>query len=160
MKHLLLTIAMLYGQLSYCQNWTYKSNKDPITLIVGHTADTKSLKPLKFNFPYGINYMYMRLHYTGYQTNSVALFLNSGQINSTEKNRLPIRFYVKDSTYVRDYEYSFPTDGSSDYIFIENADNLIYRLKESKKIVCELEFYHNGTQTFEFNVSGLKWEYY
>jgi hypothetical protein len=59
----------------------------------------------------------------------------------------------------RKYSYGLPSDGSSDVIFIENSKLLLSKLKTSKKMLIEAEFYNNGNKIIEFDVKGFEWKH-
>jgi hypothetical protein len=51
-----------------------------------------------------------------------------------------------------------PSDGSADTLFIQNYDRFANKLKKSKSLVIEAEFFQAGLHQIEFNVSGLNWQ--
>ena len=50
-------------------------------------------------------------------------------------------------------------DGSRDMLYIHPANNLIARLKRTKRITIEANFLNDGLQQMTFNVQGLKWDH-
>ncbi len=49
------------------------------------------------------------------------------------------------------------SDYSSDIIFLDSTSKLISKLKSSKKMVIEVEFYNEGNRQIEFDVQGFEW---
>ena len=43
-------------------------------------------------------------------------------------------------------------------IFINSTKAIISKLKTSKKIIIEAEFFNEGNRQMEFDVTGFKWE--
>lgn len=54
-------------------------------------------------------------------------------------------------------EANEPSDYSSDFIFLGSTSKLVSKLKTSKKMILEVEFYDEGARQIEFNVEGLEW---
>jgi hypothetical protein len=50
------------------------------------------------------------------------------------------------------------SDGRSNLVFLSNPRAFLSKLKSSKKLVVEAEFFQNGNQQLVFDTSGLKWE--
>ncbi len=49
--------------------------------------------------------------------------------------------------------------GSPNYIFLESAKKFISKLKKSKQVIIEIEFFQNGEKQIKFNTDGLKWSH-
>ncbi|HXB10971.1 MAG TPA: hypothetical protein VNZ45_03215, partial [Bacteroidia bacterium] len=59
------------------------------------------------------------------------------------------------------WSFFFPEDGRKDYIgcTLSQANRLIERIKKTKKLLIEAEFYKEGTYILEFNTAGLNWSH-
>lgn len=49
------------------------------------------------------------------------------------------------------------SDYSSDIIFLNSTSKIISKLKTSKKMIIEVEFYNEGSRQIQFDVEGFEW---
>ena len=49
------------------------------------------------------------------------------------------------------------SSGKVDTIFVEDEAPFLEALRQSKKLIVEMEFYQEGSKQFVFNTAGLKW---
>jgi hypothetical protein len=116
-----------------------------------YSATAAASESLNLGFPYGgINYPSIILQ-SRRGENNVLLAVDKGHILDRS---VKIRF---DDGKMQTFEGSSPSDGDSKYLFIEPASTIIMKLKKANRVIIEAEFYDNGIQQMEFNVSGLKW---
>lgn len=87
------------------------------------------------------------------------LAISPGQFDANEyagNNHVTARF---DGGSPRRYIVTEPSDGSSDYIFIQKKSDFISRCKKAKSIKIEAPFYQEGSAVFEFTVTKpLVWK--
>ena len=84
------------------------------------------------------------------------LIVSKGQFNSgINGQNIKARF---DEGEVELYSCSRPESGSSGSLFINSESKFINKLKAAKKLVLEAEFYDNGNEIMEYNVSNLQWK--
>lgn len=89
---------------------------------------------------------------------SVFYFITQGQIVSIDViQRRPIRVRF-DNEQPMVFSVIPPSDSSPNVMFILPAKKMIEKIKKSKKMVIEVEFYNEGLRQIEFNTAGLKWD--
>ena len=90
--------------------------------------------------------------------NEVMLQVDKGQFmpNIADERMIKVKF---DDGQPNEYSYNEASDGSSNIIFIESCQSLIKKLKTSKKLMIEAEFYEEGRKVIEFDVSGFEWKH-
>jgi len=49
-------------------------------------------------------------------------------------------------------------NGSSDVIFVQGESNFVAKIKKSKQLIIESQFYNTGGKQFQFDVTDLKWD--
>jgi hypothetical protein len=137
--------------------WRYTETEDAMTSKTTTTATVGAKDELMFDFPYNGGSIAQILLRNKNGRNDVMLIVSKGQFNSSiNDNYVKIRF---DDTPAKTYSYGRPSDGSSDTIFLNSTAELIAKMKTSKKVIIEAEFFQEGLKQMEFNVSGLKWDF-
>ena len=137
-------------------NWTYSSDTDKMTSKVVYYAETPAKDGLKLKFPYEGSTGYLSLVNRSGKPN-VVIGVSKGQIlaaNAIDGGHILVRF---DEDPAEKYSVVGASDGSTETVFINNEDKFLKRLKTSKKLLVEIEFYDNGSQQMEFNTSNLVW---
>jgi len=83
--------------------------------------------------------------------------LTKGQLHHSydEDGHIKVRF---DDEKPENYYCNEPSDGSSNTYFIKAKTKFLNKLKKSKKVYIETEFYTNGLKVMEFNTAGLEWK--
>ncbi|GAB3012820.1 SHOCT domain-containing protein [Spirosoma pulveris] len=136
-------------------SWSYYSDTDKMGSKY-HIASIDAKEPLEFDFPYnGGSIASFTVRKKKGETD-IYLKVSKGQFisNSAEDGSARIRF---DDGKPVTYSTSGAADYSSDIIFFNATSSLISKLKKSKKMVIEVEFYSEGTRQIEFNTAGFKW---
>ena len=89
----------------------------------------------------------------------VCLQVETGQFFGSEyygTDHINVKF---DDGAVRKYKFNESSNGSSDVIFIDKAQDFISHLKKAKVILIEAPFYNEGVQRFTFYVDfPLIWD--
>jgi hypothetical protein len=62
-----------------------------------------------------------------------------------------------DAGAIESFNCSNPSDGSADVLFITPQANFIQKLRKSKKLIIEAEFYSHGRKQMTLLPSGLNW---
>lgn len=136
-------------------DWKYYEEEDKMTSKKIVSATVSAAEMLHFDFPYSGG---SKAKFTIRKQNGridIYLRVSQGQFNSSfSGGNLKIRF---DQNPLKVYSFSGASDGSSDIIFINSAKDIISRIKSSKKMLIEVEFYNEGLRQIEFNVEGLEW---
>lgn len=155
-SHDSLKVSKVDSVMDAIRVWQYKDQTDKLTGTTTHSALVVAKEFLDLKFPYNVknNMVLLSLREKRGKT-SVQLNVGSGQFNGGD-DPIKVRF---DSSKVESYEIGKPDDGSSDALFIENNKKFIKELKNAHTLIIEAEFFENGNQIMEFNVSHLKWDY-
>jgi hypothetical protein len=134
-------------------NWDYSEDEDKMTSKKNYFASVDAPELLQMSFPYngGVVASLLVQHRRG--ENNVLLKVSKGQI---QDNDIRIRF---DDGRAESFNTTSPSDGDTEYAFIEPASRIIAKLKKAKHIVLEAQFFNNGVKQIEFNVEGFKWNH-
>ncbi|MDR1671535.1 MAG: hypothetical protein LBR57_03350 [Alistipes sp.] len=138
-------------------SWKYESQINEMDDSATYHARVKADETLEFDFPYnGGTDVYIALwHQSG--KNIATLRISKGQfMGSLLDGKITVRF---DSSPAQTYHYSDPTDGSTEIIFIDDADKFIENLKSAKRTTVQCTFFNEGTRTIHFNTDQLEWEH-
>lgn len=138
-------------------SWEYgETNNDKMDNSSVHYGIIKSINKVEFGFPYegGSTLSIVLLKRKG--VSKVLLQIDKGQFMSSYNNENTIRIKF-DKEKPRNYRFSNESTGDTKTIFLNNSYSIIEKLKKSKNVIIEVEFYSEGTNQFEFNVEKLKW---
>ena len=143
------------------QNWEYgESDKDKLDNTTYKYSSCSSKNKVELKFPYSGGSTVEIFLRNGFKKNGneVILEVDKGQFMSSYDGNKKIRMKFDENPPT---EYSFLNEGTgqSTTIFLDHSNSIIEKLKKSKKLIIEVEFYNNGTSQFEFDVDGLKWDY-
>ncbi|MVN90445.1 hypothetical protein [Mucilaginibacter aquatilis] len=135
--------------------WTYKEEEDKMTSKKKYFADIEANNELNFDFPYdGGSTGSIMIRKKNGETD-VMLSISKGQFNTgVDGTSITVRF---DDDKPVTFECSEASDNSSDLLFINNTKKFISRLKKSKKMNVQAEFYESGLQIMEFTTAGFVW---
>lgn len=141
------------------KNWFYKSTTNKMTDVITNTATTTSTNLVDFDYPYngGVRFSFCLRKNTKTKEIDIMLIGDNCQFmpNLNDEKTVKIRFDNKD---LYEVGYSESSSGSSNVIFLNNVYKIIAKLKASKKIMIEAEFYNDGKKIIEFDVFNLKWD--
>ena len=135
--------------------WEYSEEVDKMTSKKIKFASIIANNLLQFDFPYdggSLASIFLRK-----KDNKTDIFLtvSKGQFHGgINGGYFRARF---DDAPPKKYSFSEPSDGSSDMIFLSPENEIISKMKKSKKLIIEVEFYDNGSKQIEFDVDGLQW---
>ncbi|CAN5668013.1 hypothetical protein BH09BAC4_BH09BAC4_51200 [soil metagenome] len=135
--------------------WTYENKSDKIGGTVSRASVT-SPDSLKFGFPYEAGSTATLTIRKRDDNTTLFLRVSNGQFNrSFQGGNARIRF---DSEPAATYTFSAAANGSANVIFFDDVQKLIRKIKASKKMVIDVEFYAQGTRQIEFKTAGLTWK--
>ncbi len=138
-------------------NWNYTESVDEMEGTKWFFAQTESINKINFEFPYeGGSYGTLGIRKKNGKTD-VFLKISKGQFMpsySGDKN-LTIKLDEGKSFTA---SYSSPTDGSSDFIFIEGSKVLVNKIKSSKSLKLKVDFYQQSGEILNFKTDGLIWK--
>jgi hypothetical protein len=138
-------------------DWRVVERTDAMTDATIKTACTTSSNQVHLDAPYGARSAQLCIRQHPEFGRDVYLSLNgSGQIlcHSYSDCTIPVRF---DEGAVQRFTGNEPSDNSSETVFFANDARFITAARSSSRIRVQLEFYQNGSQTFDFPARGLVW---
>lgn len=137
--------------------WSYSDKADKMNGTV-YVAELTANNLLEFDFPHnGRSSANFTIRKKNGQTD-VFLEVSKGQFmaNVVDGGMVRIKFDNKNPVT---YSILSPSDGSTEYILFNSTSSLIRKVKKSKRMIIESEFYQSGLKQMEFNVAGLKWNH-
>ena len=136
--------------------WTFQEDVDKMTSKTVKYASIDANEELEFKFPYDGGSVASLTIRKKDGANDIYLSVTKGQFNATyDGGQVRIKF---DDEQPKKFSFTPPSDSSSDVIFINSTKTIISKLKTSKKIIIEAEFFNEGNRQMEFDVAGFKWE--
>lgn len=138
-------------------DWVVQESVDAMTdQPVRHSCATSSNK-VSLDFPYGLRGARLCIRKHPKFGQDVFLSLDgSGQIlcASYDGCTIPVRF---DDGKVEQFSAAGPSDNSSETVFLSNDSRFIASARKAQRVRVQVEFYQNGTFTFDFPARGLEW---
>lgn len=148
--------SSLDSSLTNLQSWQYSEFEDKMTSGIQYYAQVEAKDLLHFDSPYEGGSTASMIIRNKNGINKIYVKISEGQFNLNSSSiRWRIRF---DEAQPEKHLVIRANDGSSNIVFI-NYDLLINKLRSSKGMILEAEFYQEGLRLIEFNTSGLKWEH-
>ena len=137
--------------------WTYENRVEAEGEPITHRASVTSPTRLEFGFPY-TGGSTVRLSIREREGDAlVSLHIKNGVFNrSFEGGNVQIRF---DNGPPITYPYAAAENGSATVIFLDRTGAIIRKLKSSRSVVTNLDFYNQGNRQFTFNTANLRWPY-
>ena len=127
-------------------------SKKPVRLAIIET-----INEFEFGFPYQgaqRGRLFLRVHPR--YGRDVFLVIRRGQfLCRPDDCRVMVRF---DDSPGQRFNAAEPANFDSTTLFIRDYDKFLGGLSKAKKLYIEVAFYQEGSRTFEFDVSGLKWQ--
>lgn len=138
-------------------NWQYDNSEDEMRGETSYFASNESINTVELQFPYqGGTKLNILLRDNAKHGKDIMFIVNKGQIFCGYQDcHVNIKF---DDGEVQRYETSEAEAGSSEVLFLtNNISGFVKKLKSSKTIMVEVNFYNHGAEQFKFDVSGLEW---
>lgn len=136
--------------------WQFQEDIDKMTSKTVKYASIDANEELEFKFPYNGGSVASLTVRKKDGSNDIYLSVSKGQFNGTyDGGQVRIKF---DDDQPKNFSFTAPSDSSTDLIFINSTKTIISKLKTTKKIIIEAEFFNEGNRQMEFDVSGFKWE--
>ncbi len=133
--------------------WSLQTKQDEIDDSKSYWYSLQSDNYANFDFPYeGDSYLTITVRWMKKYGYDVLLEITDGQMVGDEyngTNYVRVRF---DGGKVQKFYYNEPNDGSSNLVFLRNAQKFIEKCKNAKDIIIEQEFYQEGVHQFKFHV--------
>ena len=138
-------------------NWQYYNDKDEMRGTESRYAQLDGSNTTNLDFPYGEQRGRMTVRKSAQFGFDILVGVESGQImcNSFSRSYINVKF---DDGPIQRYGCNEASDGTSNMVFVEGAKGFLGKLKNSKKVIVEAEFFQNGMQQLAFDTANLKWE--
>jgi len=136
--------------------WVYSEYQDDMGRGTARIAKLVSSNTVHFGFPYkGETHATLRLRRSPNSEQAIMLTVERGQFLSTHtKDFVTVRF---DDGELQKFTIGGPEDSTTNLRFIHDNGTFINQLRGAKSLKIEADFYQEGSQVFEFDVSGLNW---
>jgi hypothetical protein len=136
--------------------WSYTTSEDKMRNATTQHASITSINALNFEFPYnGGSTTDLTLRKSPKFGNDAIITISKGQFSCASDCTISVKF---DNGKIEKYSATEPSDGTSNMLFITPYSKFVTKLKKAKHLVVEAEFYNEGVQQIEFEVSGLTWK--
>lgn len=136
--------------------WEYSSGVDEMSDIKIETAKTRSVNPLSFRPPYGgPQRAALVLRRKSEKLDAVIIAIERGQFVCGASCVIEVRF--DDGEPVR-LDASPPSDGSTEMLFVSDAQLFLRRLRGKSRLRIGATFHLEGRRVLEFVTSGLAWK--
>jgi len=136
--------------------WQYRESPDEMGRGTIKQAIVCSLNEVQFDFPYlGAQRAMLHLRIHPKYGKDVILTIKKGQFLCGLRGcQVAVRF---DNGKAQNFTAVGPADHNTTSIFIRGYDRFLAGARKAKKVYIEAQFYQQGSQVFEFDISGLKW---
>ena len=138
-------------------DWKVTERTDAMTDQTIKTACATSSNRVYLDSPYGPRGAQLCVRQHPEFGRDIYLSLDgSGQIlcRSYDGCTVQVRF---DDGDVQAFSANGPSDNSTETVFFANESRFITSAKAASRVRVQLEFYQNGSQTFDFPAKGLEW---
>lgn len=127
------------------KTWTYSSDTDKMSGKTTEFAYTTSINTEELNIPYeGGTTMDITIRNHPRMGTDAYISVNQGLFNHVyNENSITVKF---DNEAPKKYSVTEPSDNSYDMFFLQNPKKFISKLKKSKKVIIEVEFYNDGNR--------------
>ena len=137
--------------------WEYSSRPDKMTGNDLLLARVESQEMFTLNFPYQKRQRAtLTIRRDQKKSKDVFLRIDEGQFKCSDYE-CPVLVRFGDGKPTT-FEGIGPSDNSSDMIFIKSSDRFLAQLRKVDKVLIQVEFYQNGSRTFEFDVKNFAYE--
>lgn len=138
--------------------WENDITEDEMTGDKTYFASNRSTNQAEFEFPYnGGSYFTLIVRSDG-TTKDALITVSKGQFMPSAMGNQYVRIKYDDADPIQ-YSYSGTADGSADVIFLEDANQIIQKLKKAENIMIDAPFYQEGRQVMKFDTAGLDFDH-
>ncbi|MEG9532522.1 hypothetical protein [Mannheimia indoligenes] len=143
-------------------SWEYSEQKDEMRNSSTYYAINISLNEVQFDFPYqGGSNAFITLRKDKEFGDDIIIGVSKGQFNSCIRNcKIAVKF---DDEKVENYTVVGNNSFTNDTLFLSGNKSIkkfADKLKTSKKVVVELDFFQRGREQFSFSIEGLDWKHF
>ncbi len=135
--------------------WTYSEKEDEMRGSVSRFARLGASEPISLDFPYGESTPELVIRQDPKYGFDIYITAN-GQFlcRSYDNDTVSVKF---DDGEIEQWACGDAESGSSDILFIINAESFLAKLRKAKRIIVEADMYQAGRQQMAFDVKSLKW---
>ena len=137
--------------------WYYSTDTDEMSGNNQYFAELISENQIEFEFPYSGGSKFKIIVRNMENRNDVLLVVDKGQFMTSIQGSENIKIKFDDISPEK-YSYSSSSDGSQDVVFLSRANEIIKKLKTSKKVMIEASFFQAGRKVIHFNTENFNWE--
>lgn len=136
------------------KQWSYWTNRDPMTGKTALGAEVRSNNTHSFDFPYaGAQHATLTLRRHPQHGSNVFLQIERGQLQCSYSGcDVLVRF---GDAQPRTYRATGPSDNSSETLFIQGFADFQKRMEAADTVRIQANVYRQGAPTWEFDVSGF-----
>ena len=137
--------------------WNYTTDLDPMTDRPTHVACSTSINMVRLESPYSdVGARLCIRQSPQHGLNAYVALLGDGQIICRSYDNCSIKVRFGDGAQ-QSFSAADAADGSSNVIFLSNAQRFVSGVKTAPITRVQLTFYEAGVQVVEFNTAGLEW---
>lgn len=139
------------------QKWSYHESIDKMRNTKTFYASIQSLNELQFDSPYsGGSYGILTIRKSPEFGKDIMFSIEKGQFLCHDECFVFMKF---DDRKIEKYKAIEPSDGTPNILFLQPYKIIINKIQKAKHLIIEADFYQEGRQQVEFNISGLVWDY-
>ncbi|MDE7369812.1 MAG: hypothetical protein K2N08_08620 [Muribaculaceae bacterium] len=138
--------------------WEYHQSIDEMTDKTTYYASIESENEVEFDFPYnGGSSLTLTIRNSPQYGKNIYIKISKGQFNpGINGTNIKVRFDDNEPIIGHCIQ---PSDYSTDLLFIDNYNKVLNKIKESRTMKINAEFFSEGTRTFNFKTEGLEWDH-
>jgi len=147
--------ASVDNDKAVASGWSYDTSKDEMRGTTTSYARVDSENTISLGFPYDADNARLTIRKRSEDGTSVMIHA-PGQFlcNSYNDDTVAVKF---DSGPIQRFSCSEPDDATTGVLFINSEARFVSKLKSSKRVIIEANFFQAGRQQMIFKVGGLDW---
>ena len=152
------TASGINHRVAISRSWVYTQDTDKMSPGTDYFAAVAANNALSFKDPSDSDASAILTirHLSG--KNRLTLTVTKGRFLNTDANGEHVRIKFDNGNPAK-YACDPGLDGNQDMLYIHPANNLIARLRNTKRLIIEANFLTDGLQQMTFDVTGLKWDH-
>jgi hypothetical protein len=137
--------------------WSYNTEQDEMRGGESRFASLDAENTINLDFPYGEQRGQILIRDSAKFGFDILVGVPSGQVlcNSFQDTYLSVKF---DNGGIERFGCTDASDGTNNMVFLNSEKRFLEKLKKSKKLIVEAEFFQNGVQQMTFDTANLDWE--
>lgn len=153
-----VTVAAAIVATGALADWQYHDQTDPMTSKKTSFAMLESNTLLNLDSPYkGVNHGNLMVRRHPKYGQSVIYKIDKGQIMCSSYNGCPVSIRFDDKPAIT-FSGTEPADNDPTTVFLNNSGRFIEMARKAKRILVQVNIFHNGAPIVEFNTSKpLEW---